>query len=262
MKLRICSDLHTEFYRTSNAEELNSIIPDLPDDKETILIIAGDIGLAHIKLTLHTPLTMLSKRFKYVLWVMGNHFFYSNSIFNDHFAIEEYSLLAPNVKLLENSVHVMDDVLFVGATLWTDFNNSNPMDMLYASKAMSDFRVIHKFDNGVLRPEDTVNHHYRSKDYIFNILRNSEHRKKVVITHHGCTLESIPINYKGDKLNSAFVSDLSPEILRHQPDLWIHGHTHDSLEYYVANTRVLCNPYGYKNYIENENYNPKLVVEV
>jgi len=34
-------------------------------------------------------------------------------------------------------------------------------------------------------------------------------------------------------------------ILKHQPTLWIHGHTHDNCDYIVGRTRVLSNQSGY-----------------
>ena len=46
--------------------------------------------------------------------------------------------------------------------------------------------------------------------------------------------------------------------------LWIHGHTHDSFDYQVQGTRVLCNPRGYakEGKVENALFDARLVVEV
>ena len=46
--------------------------------------------------------------------------------------------------------------------------------------------------------------------------------------------------------------------------LWVHGHTHDSFDYEVAGTRVLCNPRGYcrEGRQENARFDPSLVIEV
>ena len=45
-----------------------------------------------------------------------------------------------------------------------------------------------------------------------------------------------------------------------QPALWVHGHTHDSCDYRVGNTRVICNPRGYEN--ENGAFDPGQAVRV
>ena len=31
------------------------------------------------------------------------------------------------------------------------------------------------------------------------------------------------------------------------PDLWVHGHTHDSFDYVLGWTQVVVNPYGYQD---------------
>jgi len=56
--------------------------------------------------------------------------------------------------------------------------------------------------------------------------------------------------YRGDHLvNGAYSSDLSEFILdRPQIKVWTHGHTHDTFDYMVGTTRVLCNPRGYALY--------------
>ena len=45
-----------------------------------------------------------------------------------------------------------------------------------------------------------------------------------------------------------------------RPALWVHGHTHDSCDYQVGVTRVVCNPRGYED--ENKRFDPELVVTV
>jgi hypothetical protein len=41
-----------------------------------------------------------------------------------------------------------------------------------------------------------------------------------------------------------FASDLD-HLVRAPVALWVHGHTHESLDYTVNGTRVFCNPRGY-----------------
>jgi hypothetical protein len=46
--------------------------------------------------------------------------------------------------------------------------------------------------------------------------------------------------------------------------LWVHGHTHDSFDYVVNGTRVVCNPRGYAQYGVNENprFDPGFVIDI
>ncbi|HZA95577.1 MAG TPA: hypothetical protein VE421_05520, partial [Burkholderiaceae bacterium] len=46
--------------------------------------------------------------------------------------------------------------------------------------------------------------------------------------------------------------------------LWTHGHTHDSFDYTLHGTRVICNPWGYAKAGVNENtcFDPDLMIEV
>ena len=57
------------------------------------------------------------------------------------------------------------------------------------------------------------------------------------------------------------MTDLSNEIIDHGPNLWIHGHTHNSFDYTLGRTRVIVNPYGYKDVEVNPRYDKKLVLD-
>jgi Icc-related predicted phosphoesterase len=86
-----------------------------------------------------------------------------------------------------------------------------------------------------------------------------------VVTHHAPHPNSVPAQYQGGALSPAFVSDLGR--LMGKACLWVYGHVHDSLDYQVNGTRVVCNPRGYARRgggMENDKFNPApaLVVEV
>jgi Icc-related predicted phosphoesterase len=69
----------------------------------------------------------------------------------------------------------------------------------------------------------------------------------VVVGHHAPSKASTHPRYLNDTtMNGAYSSDLSEFILdRPQIKLWVHGHTHDSFDYMIGSTRVVCNPRGY-----------------
>jgi hypothetical protein len=86
--------------------------------------------------------------------------------------------------------------------------------------------------------------------------------KTIVVTHHGISPLSIHERYRGDSLNWAFMSELSKEIMGRGPDLWVHGHTHDSFDYLLGRTRVVVNPYGYQDMETIPRYNSGLLIEL
>ena len=86
----------------------------------------------------------------------------------------------------------------------------------------------------------------------------------VVVTHFAPSRLSIHPRFEGSPINACFVSDLADRIARWQPALWLHGHTHDSFDYRLGATRVVCNPRGYApgGVVENACFDPQLVLEV
>ena len=98
-------------------------------------------------------------------------------------------------------------------------------------------------------PEQALALHRESRAWLEAELARPWDGKTVVVTHHAPHPMSIAPKYRGDPITPAFVSDLSAVIERHQPNLWIHGHTHASFDYVVpgTKTRVVCNPRGYRD---------------
>jgi hypothetical protein len=67
----------------------------------------------------------------------------------------------------------------------------------------------------------------------------------VIITHFLPSWRSVHPKWAAAATNCFFVSDQEPLMVERKPALWLHGHTHDSADYQVGPTRVVCNPFGY-----------------
>jgi hypothetical protein len=84
------------------------------------------------------------------------------------------------------------------------------------------------------------------------------------VTHHGPHRQSCAPQYAADWTSPAFISHLP--LLMGRSALWVHGHTHVSLDYTVSRTRVLCNPRGYYRRslgrCENPDFRWDLVVDL
>jgi|TARA_R110000851_G_scaffold87200_1_gene190033 UDP-2,3-diacylglucosamine pyrophosphatase LpxH len=258
------SDLHLEFNRV--AGDFN--FPAHFDDYESTLILAGDIDLAkHV----HKFLALCSERFKYVLYVFGNHEFYKANYPQVYKKIDDNIAHLPNVYILDEDVIVLDGVFFVGATLWTDMDKGNPLLMSDAEYSMNDYNCIRTGPVNApwqrkLKPVETMALHRRQRDFIFDQLRNAKNifDKTVVVSHHLPSYMCIADEHQGSPLNGAYASELHPEMMETQPDLWVHGHTHSSNDIMVpdSKTRIVCNPRGYWPHELNEKFDVNLRVEL
>lgn len=265
MKIRILSDLHLEF--------CDMDIPPLADDKETVLVLAGDIGVVatnNLKQRYIPFLQRCSEQFKAVIAIAGNHEYYHGH-WNNVIAQLREAITFDNVYFLENETKVIDDVAFIGATLWTDCGGGEGLaDATKYWRYMNDSKLI-STDTGPLVVDQVVSTHHESVGYITTALSaaRDSNQKTVVVVHHGVAPGSIHAKYLGGStaaLNVFFSSDLTHIWEKTSPTLIIHGHTHESVDYQVGNTRVLTNPRGYVTMHtpagENQHFDPRLVVEV
>jgi len=226
MKINFISDLHLEFGPLE-------IEPEAGD----VLVLAGDIDVKGRVDWINT----IASKFNHVIYVLGNHEFYRGIIDNIYKKTRER--LVNNVHLLNDESITIDDVTFHGATLWSDFLKGNPMSYLHCNDAMNDYHLI-RAGTGELRFKPQLAHKLHNISKVF--LQENVKEGDVVVTHMAPSYLSIHEKYKNDmNINGAYASDLSELILDTKPALWFHGHMHDSFDYTIGNTRILCNPRGY-----------------
>ena len=94
-------------------------------------------------------------------------------------------------------------------------------------------------------PEDSVEDHKKMLGYIDIVTR--EPGSYIVVGHHAPSSQSVAEWFKSDTImNGAFRSDLE-EFIQDRPQIkyWLHGHMHNNSNYWVGETRVVCNPRGY-----------------
>ena len=221
MKFRVCSDFHLEFYR------LGEIAPSLSvygDEKDTVLLLAGDIGVAMKPESYTHFLYEMSERFMYVVYIAGNHEFYGGSLVNGRDIINKHIRELDNVEMVEREVLEFDGVRVLAATMWADYDGANPMSMQAAQQFMSDYRAIRtgsNTDNPLdavshpLRPDDLLYDFKESRNFIFDELDNAKNDGKrcVVMTHHAPSRLSISPQFAMSDINGAFVSDLAMKSL-------------------------------------------------
>jgi Icc-related predicted phosphoesterase len=132
-----------------------------------------------------------------------------------------------------------------------------------AADTMNDYRLIrHSGTYRRLSPKDTRMYHFRSVRKLTEFLKAGDPARTIVVTHHAPSIKSIVDRYKSDPVSAAFASNMDDFILEHQPRLWIHGHTHESFDYKIGQTRVVCNPRGYAPIEINKGFRPDYTLVV
>jgi UDP-2,3-diacylglucosamine pyrophosphatase LpxH len=209
-----------------------------------------------------------SFQFPHVIYVMGNHEFYHGKFYASIDYMREECAKFPNIYLLERDTKVINDVTFVGGTLWTDMNRGDPLTAHAIEGMMNDFRIIRndKREYARMSAQDVVMRHRSTLAYFKSVIDDRKDQKIVVVGHHSPSFQSVHEQYKNQYLmNGGYHSDLSEFILdRPQIKLWVHGHTHHPFDYTIGETRIVCNPRGYENdgYSEESGWNPNILLEV
>ena len=129
--------------------------------------------------------------------------------------------------------------------LWTDDGQNGGQYNRDDTGAM--IRVGYKSKEEPARwtPEESAVDHQQMLDYIDIVTRDSG--SYIVVGHHAPSSLSIAERFKHDTLmNGAFHSRLD-EFIEARPQIryWLHGHMHNNSNYWVGETRVVCNPRGY-----------------
>jgi Icc-related predicted phosphoesterase len=249
MKVQILSDIHLEFGQSA-AFDFGGV---------DLLILAGDVHIGK------KGLFWIRERVKNipVIYVLGNHEYYRSSYPRLLHQLQEEAA-GTNVHILEKGVLTLDGITFHGTTLWTNFELfGDPRIAGYAcQQSLNDYRLI-RLDPAYsrLRSRDTHVLHYQSLGWLRNSLRNTDTAKNVVITHHAPSPRSLPQQYQNDLVAAGYASDLEAFIKETKPDLWIHGHVHEPFDYYIGETRIICNPHGYVHEPYN-GYKAKLIIEL
>lgn len=272
MKVAICSDLHLEF------ETIELKNPGGVD----VLILSGDIlvandldkwdetqaenGFARRKSVMyHKFMQNNAEQFPHVIYIAGNHEHYHGDYATTLPHLKESFSYLKNVHVLDKECVTIDDVTFIGGTLWTDMNKEDPITLLHMTSMMNDFRIVansnrrvykkvpvYKKDdegnyvtedkNGVntviqigmkmreetakFSPQDAVDDHKAMVEYIRTIIEGKFDQKFVVVGHHAPSRNSTHPRYKDEVImNGGYSSSLDEFIMDH-PQIKLWTHGH------------------------------------
>ena len=278
--LRFYSDIHQDFYINSKKFQPSQLwYPEpLPEDNESILILAGDIWHAKKPFTFanFSWFKDLSSKFKYILIILGNHDFWGGSFPTEYSNFERYKeqFDIPNLYLLQDSSIIIGEHKFIGSTLWTNYNQKDADTISYSDSISSDLKYIRYIDplyRGVfkrIKPKHFLEAHNKSINYIFeNAIKDNEKQTLWVITHHPPS-KSLITDPDLDYLTMGVVAnDYDEKIINSDIDFWIHGHNHQSGKKLIGNTTIMANTVGYlsasaENAKLNPDYNPWIQIKL
>lgn len=259
MRLLILSDLHHELWR-EKAPHIDSKL-----SRPDIVILAGDINVG----TKAVQWAADAFPENPVLYVSGNHEAYGKNLDEVQDDIKAACMAVPNVHFLNCSEFIHENVRFIGASLWTDFklfgDDTRADAMREAESAMNDYKRIRLAKKGYrkLRAADTAQLHASHKSWIKKKLAEPFSGNTVVITHMAPSMQSVPEQYRADLTSAAYASQTDDLVA--QADMWIHGHTHETVDYQIGKCRVVCNPCGYisrDGSAENAQFDPAFIAEL
>lgn len=198
-----------------------------------------------------------------VVVIAGNHEFYGRNL-HHHMSDLKTRYRNMGVDFLHNESVIIKDTLFIGGTLWTDFNlfGNSVMQMLKAPGVMNDYLHI-TGEASLITPDEILSEHNKTKAFISTVIANNKKDthplKTCVVTHHAPSAQSLGRN-KTNQFAPMYASNLESDILEWQPDVWLHGHIHTPVEYFIGDTLVMSNPRGRRG--ENPNFEIEMTIKI
>lgn len=241
MNIQFFSDLHNE----------DGDLPYEPVACDVVAIL-GDIHTG--RSTLDWMDKHLAGVNKPIIFVPGNHDFYYGSI-KDRLAMFESECYQLGIDFLYNKTVEIQDVLFLGTTLWTDFNlHNNQRDkMLIAHNQMFDYQVIDgRGVDGKITSSEILAEHMKAVQFLEDGLSaRKEGQRAVVMTHHAPSILSLKERDYTNRFAPYYASHLDDLMEKYKPELWLHGHLHHKIQYFANDeTLVMGNGRGRKGHPE------------
>lgn len=267
MKLQLLSDLHLEAHPHFQ--------PTAAPDAE-VLVLAGDIGSyqeggllqdEYFGLERFSPLPQFASWPCPVIFVPGNHEYDMQDWDVAHARLRRVCD-ALGIIWLERESLVLNQVRFVGTTLWTDYDAIALLDPQVQAgdvgRLLKQREKSFRAANFYLRKTGGTRHGQPflaepmreqalvCQDWLRHALQQPFAGKTVAITHFAPSLQSHDPRYGLVPGTAGFCNALD-DLLAHA-DLWLHGHLHAPSDYQAQGLhadgsewrcRVVANPLGY-----------------
>jgi Icc-related predicted phosphoesterase len=272
MRIHPVSDLHLEFNRdtryAAKATERRASEHAWGPPKIDVLVAAGDIHLG----TLAPGWLRALYRAGRILYVPGNHEYYGErlDLLDDRLREE---CRRHELDFLQGDTVEIDDVVFLGCTLWTDFKAFAPVVRAtvagrMAEEALADYELIEIMSRSKGTPRritwrDTAALHQRQLAWLDSEIERHRGRPLVIVTHHAPSLALSHPEYASDPVTAAFCNRLGDLVERSGALYWICGHSHWPKKVRIGKTLVVNNSCGYVGeHMEENHFDGALILEV
>jgi 3',5'-cyclic AMP phosphodiesterase CpdA len=253
MKIQYASDLHLEMPGNRNFIKKYPLIP-----VADTLVLAGDIihlKPSHLKDQFFDD---LSRDFKHVYLIPGNHEFYyehhdiSTALHDFRFLVRE------NVQYINNvTIYPQERVRIIFTTLWTKISEGNKGKVV---ERIRDFGVS-KFDNREFEANVYNNCHEICLKFLLSELNKPFDGTTTVVSHHVPYPQKFGV-WLGDTEEVYYV-DLTNMMKDYKIDHWIHGHNHWIPQtFQIHDTKIHSNQLGYVYRGHNEDFRRDAIIEV
>lgn len=230
--LQIASDLHIERH-PGIPEPHDYIIP-----TTEVLVLAGDIGSLYKIDQLRAFLEKLCRLFEAIIYIPGNHEFYTMSGYT-HLSykalenrLEGLGHTIDNLHILNRSSVRINNICIAGCTLW-----SNPKCMVppfivrVNGMTTSSYTKRHKED---LRFIKKIVGYCKEKNY-----------ELIVVTHHPPSYKALMGAKKRKQFISLYATDLEYLLNANDIKIWVCGHTHKNIDFISdKGCRIVSNQKG------------------
>lgn len=271
MKIALMSDVHLEF-------------GDLPVEQveADVLLLAGDICVANDlrerdtygivqssgdkSTRYHTFFQEACAMFKHVIYIAGNHEHYHGDYAKSIPHLKNHLGYLKNLHILDKEILAIDDVLFVGGTLWTNMNKEDPITLAQIRGVMNDYRIIddsnemtqykvpvyRRDENGdhitikvgevhtsivdryetstrvsKFSPQKSIVDHKAMLEVLENTLKQTGPDQKIVVVgHHAPCKQSTKPGYEGEFIINGAYSSDLTDIMLDNPKIKLWVHGH------------------------------------
>lgn len=242
MRIHLISDLHLDHDAEADAEFIRNLQPQPGID---VLVLAGDWFSVSRPQETETLFKRLLDCYPDVVVVPGNHDYWRASPGEAEAAMRPPGAMDRlHVLTTSSPTTVINGQTFIGGAMW--YPEPNPR----LSQSFIDMRQI----------KTTKSWFFDQFKALKALLEASDLTRAVVVTHHLPHPNSTPVKFRGSPTDHFFMTNMTDLIMKKEPMLWLHGHTHDACDYKVSKTRIVCNPRGYPfEYTARAPYEPKLI---